>query len=204
MGGSAPAAMVPSRPGHRPGYADISKPPGGPLPPAATRAALPGALAPARPPSYHGKDSERTVAALVGQDLQRARELLGSGGASVVAVRRGELLASEPGNRLVPLLRLVQSVGPGLTGAAVADRVVGRAAALVLVHWGVAGVFGEIMSESAGRVLAGRHVLHLWGTLVPFIANPAGALCPMEAMVQDITDPGAAFLLLKSALARHL
>jgi hypothetical protein len=142
------------------------------------------------------------VAALVDLDLQRARELLGAGEAAVLAVHHGELLAAEPGSRLLPLLRLVHRLGPRLAGACVADRVVGRAASLILLHWGVAGVFGEVMSESASQLLAGRHLPHSWGKLVPFIATPTGALCPMETMVQDITDPQAAFLRLQAALAK--
>lgn len=150
-----------------------------------------------------GETDAKRVAALVEQDLQQAKELLG-GGAAVVAVHRGKLLAAEPGSRLLPLLRLVQKAGPRLLGASVADRVVGRAAALILLRCGVAGVFGEVMSEGASQLLAGRSVPHSWGTLVPFIATPAGSLCPMEAIVQDTSDPEAASLLLHTALARYL
>ncbi|MEW6524014.1 MAG: DUF1893 domain-containing protein [Bacillota bacterium] len=144
------------------------------------------------------------MTALVGEDLQRARELLQTTGATVVAVCQGNLLGAEHGSRLLPLLRLIRRLGHGLAGASVADRVVGRAAALMLLHAGVAGVFGEVMSEGARQALAGKNVTHQWDELAPAITTPAGATCPMEAMVQDTTEPEEAFKRLERVLARFL
>lgn len=82
-----------------------------------------------------------------------------------------------------------------------ADRLIGRAAALLLLAAGVKAVYGEVMSEEAHHLLSDAGVRTEYGTLVPEILNRAGtAPCPMEKAAAAVTDPAEALPVLRQAL----
>ena len=84
---------------------------------------------------------------------------------------------------------------------AAADRLIGRAAALLLLAAGVKAVYGEVMSEEAHRLLSDAGVRTEYGTLVPKILNRAGtAPCPMEKAAAAVTDPAEALPVLRKAM----
>ena len=81
------------------------------------------------------------------------------------------------------------------------DRLIGRAAALLLLAAGVKAVYGEVMSEEAHRLLSDAGVRTEYGTLVPKILNRAGTgPCPMEQAAAAVTDPAEALPVLRQAL----
>ena len=81
------------------------------------------------------------------------------------------------------------------------SRLIGRAAALLLLAAGVKAVYGEVMSEEAHRLLSDAGVRTEYGTLVPKILNRAGtAPCPMEQAAEAVTDPAEALPVLRQAL----
>lgn len=82
----------------------------------------------------------------------------------------------------------------------VADKVIGRAAALLLLKGGIKGLYAKVISTSAKEVLAGKLELH-FEQEVPRILNRAGnGYCPMETAMQGITDPEEAFAVLRQKL----
>ena len=81
-----------------------------------------------------------------------------------------------------------------LKGFSAADKIVGKAAALLFVLAGVRAVYGEVMSEAGLQVLQKHQVPCSYSTLAPYIINRKGdGICPMEETVQTISDPKAAF-----------
>ena len=79
----------------------------------------------------------------------------------------------------------------------VSDRIVGKAAAMILVHFGVGAVYGDTMSRLAARFLASRNVRHEHRVLVDEIA------CRTEALLRDEGDPARAYdLILQRARMR--
>lgn len=84
-----------------------------------------------------------------------------------------------------------------LRGFSVADLVVGKAAAMLFVKCGIAGVFAKVLSESGKAVLEKHDVPFEFEVLTEKIINRAGTdICPMEKAVSDAEDPEAAYLLL--------
>ncbi|HYF92350.1 MAG TPA: DUF1893 domain-containing protein [Symbiobacteriaceae bacterium] len=123
-----------------------------------------------------------------------AADLLRNSTHSVVAVSPdGTLLGSADGKGVRPFMTLALELGPALRGAALADKVVGRAVALGCVHFGVASVFGFVMSDGARAILGAAGIPHTYDRTVPFIRNREGTgLCPVEALMVDLTDPAVA------------
>ena len=111
-------------------------------------------------------------------DFERAVSLLHRDGYTCVLCDRDRVLTSRE-HGLAPLIRLLDT-NESLQDMAAADRLIGRAAALLLLAAGVKAVYGEVMSEEAHRLLSDAGVRTEYGTLVPEILNRAGtAPCPM-------------------------
>ncbi|MGI5894640.1 MAG: DUF1893 domain-containing protein [Candidatus Merdivicinus sp.] len=85
----------------------------------------------------------------------------------------------------------------------VADTVVGKAAALLLVLSGASAVYGKVMSQSAVQVFQTYNVPYQYGTLVDYIQNRTGdGMCPLEDSVRDVSDPEIAWEKIEQRIAQ--
>ena len=122
-------------------------------------------------------------------DLELARALLiAEKDLTLVAVRGDEVITStESGIR--PVLEWVRE-GRDLTGFSVADKIVGKAPALLYAALGPTAVFSPVMSWTARAVLLCAGIATSYDQLVPHIQNHAkDGQCPMDAAVTDVFDP---------------
>ena len=118
-------------------------------------------------------DLDRTRAALPGHTLALCR-----GGEVVTSDRRG----------VMPMLGFLRE-GRDLSGFCAADRVVGRAAAMLFAKAGVRAVFAEVMSDGAAALLAAHGIDALCDVRTAAIENrQKTGLCPMESAVAGIED----------------
>lgn len=91
-----------------------------------------------------------------------------------------------------PLLDALDA-GLDTRGCIAVDRIVGRAAAFLYIHMGVAAVTAEVMSRGACELLAAHSIGASMHTLTDAIVNRRGdGLCPMEIATADTDDPTAA------------
>ena len=133
-------------------------------------------------------------------DLSRAVRLLHDSGAACVFVR-GDSVITRTETGIAPLLHCMEAQ-LDLRGYSVADKIVGKAAALLFTAMGVAAVHGTVMSEGGARVLAQNKIPHSCDTPTKQIINRTKTdICPMEKAAAGIDDPQAAYALLQSALA---
>lgn len=99
--------------------------------------------------------------------------------------------------RLMTLAEEGFSLEKGFT----ADKVVGKAAAFLMVYLGAKNVYAETLSRQAYTVLEKYGVNFSYKYLVPFIINRAGNdICPMEKAVLDADNPKEAYKLLEQKL----
>lgn len=133
-------------------------------------------------------------------DLARAT-LLSTEGATCVAVRNDEVaITRERGVK--PLLQWI-SEGRSFEGWSVADKVVGKAPALLYVQLKPAVVYAIAMSEAARDILLENGIACGCDDLVPFIVNRAGdGQCPMDACVAGISDPHKAERAIRECVRR--
>ena len=105
----------------------------------------------------------------------------------------GELLTSDARGILPPLQWLREDPAL-LRGAEAADRIVGKAAALLFAHGGVKFLWAECISESAIAFLDRAGISYAYAERVERIMNREGAgMCPMEQKALGIDDPAEAF-----------
>ncbi len=132
-------------------------------------------------------------------DLERAKELLVSTGSTCVLCR-DELVYQTTARGVRPLVDWLES-GEDTCGFSAADKVVGKAAALMYCLLGVRRVYGQVMSSAAVKVLRRNGIEAYWGTLTEFIRNRTGSgLCPMETATAHIDDPDEALPVILATL----
>lgn len=123
-------------------------------------------------------------------DLERAKTLLAQ---NTCVLCKDETLHTSQKTGIAPMLDWLAE-GMELTGFSVADKIVGKAAALLFVLAGVNEVYGEVMSEGGLAVLQTHGIPCAYGKLTPYIINRKGdGICPMEQTVQAIDDPELAY-----------
>lgn len=122
-------------------------------------------------------------------------------GLSLMVVQDSSVVYSSKQEGLIPLLDAINSGKPYLVDALVIDKIVGRAAALLLCFGKSKTVIAEIMSEKAVEVLDIHGLEHDCEKLVPCILNKDSTdLCPFERLVERIYDPEEGYRLLSGRL----
>ena len=122
-------------------------------------------------------------------DLDLARALLiANKQATLVAVRGDEIYTcTERGVK--PLLKWVLD-HKSLRGFSVADKVVGKAPALLYAILGPEAVFSPVMSWTGRAVLLASGIATSYDLLVPHISNRSRTgQCPMEDTVANVWEP---------------
>ncbi len=87
-------------------------------------------------------------------------------------------------------------------GCSVADKIIGKASAMLLTLSGVKEVYTPVLSRSGQEIFEKYHVAYEYDELVDYIVNRKGdGMCPMEMTVKDIDDMNEAYEALKKKLA---
>ncbi len=95
----------------------------------------------------------------------------------------GRLVFSSVKDRLAPLIEYIGSLAHSFQGVCILDRVVGNAAALLLIRAACREVFSETGSEHAAATLSAAGIAFRFDKTVPFILNDsADGMCPMEKL----------------------
>ncbi len=134
-------------------------------------------------------------------DLEKAKSLLDSSDCTCVLCR-GQTVYESRRRGVAPLMEHLEK-GTDLKGFSAADKVVGRATALLYVLLGITALYARIMSQSALEVLEQHRLPCTYGQLVPAIRNRTGdGFCPMETATAHIADPAQAPEAIRRALAQ--
>lgn len=125
-------------------------------------------------------------------DIENAKHLITQGNATLVLCRGDETVISEK-RGIAPMLDFIAEKRV-LNGFAAADKIVGKAAAMLFVLAGIKKVYAEVLSESAVEVLKENGIEYSYGVLTERIINRKGTgICPMEQTVENISVPMQAY-----------
>ena len=84
------------------------------------------------------------------------------------------------------LHRLLMQEPEILSGASLADKVVGKGAAALMIVGEVAWVYADVISQAAMELFDQSQVEVQYGEIVPNIINRAGTdICPVEKLCRD-------------------
>ena len=134
------------------------------------------------------------------QAVASAVQLLRDGQAACVVLRNGEIVRTESGRGVAPMIRLYED--SALQGAYVADKIVGKAAAMLMTLGGVSGCYALTVSRAALDWFSVYNIPVEYEVCAEYIVNRAGdGMCPMEQTVKDLNDPSEALTALKQKIA---
>lgn len=133
------------------------------------------------------------------QDLEISKTKLSEKELTLCIVKNNGVVFESVLRGISGFLKAVEKLGDRLEGASVADRVAGRAIALLCVYAKVRAVYAVTLSERGKAVFEEYAVHHEWDNLVESILDVDRAgMCPFEKLATEISDPAEAYKKLKA------
>ncbi len=119
---------------------------------------------------------------------KEATEILKNEKATLVAINGKEIYISHS-RGVAPILEKIDENPSFFCGASVADKVIGKAAAMLLSKYKIAAIHAQLISEKAIEYFECTPIDVTYGELVPYIINRDKTdMCPMEKCVLNTTD----------------
>ncbi len=130
------------------------------------------------------------------KSLLKAKNTMEEGGYSLVIVRDEKVLfVSYKGGVLGLMDALSRRID--LLGSFASDKVVGKAASLLMLYGGIKGVYTPIISTKALEFLKERGIYVMADNTVPFIGHDKGVMCQMEKLCWNIENPIEGYEIIK-------
>lgn len=130
-------------------------------------------------------------------NLEKAKNNLGEHKISIVS---STLSLTSDLRGVMPIIDFINK-GYDLSGASVADLVVGKAAAMLFIKAGIKDIDTIIISKPALKVLEEHHITVKYEKIVDNIINrDKTGLCPFESLVLDVDDVSIAYKLIVEKL----
>ncbi len=136
-------------------------------------------------------------------NLELAQKIFESDAYAFVLVHHGQVLATGTRDGIGELLDAVAQHDKALRGASLADKVVGKAVAMVAAYAGIADVYTPLGSDAAAAVLRAHNIPFIAARTVPLIQNKRNdGACPMERLTMPLTEPHEAVAALQNFVAQ--
>ena len=134
-------------------------------------------------------------------NIQRIKEMFAQNQFTCI-LSNGDTTYTSTLTGISPMVEFL-SQGIHLEGYFAADKIVGKAAALLFALAGVHGIYAPVMSKDAVDIFSRFSIQYEYDELTNMIINRAGdGPCPMEQTVAQIEDPNEAFEAIKQTLKR--
>lgn len=135
------------------------------------------------------------------KELDKVKELLIDENLKFVLIKDDRIIKSND-RGVKPLLDLIRSK-EDVRGFSAADKVVGKAAALLYLKLGVREIYARLISKEAVNLFKENGVYYEYTSIQPFIKNrDLTDMCPMDKSVRSISDPDKAFIAISETVRR--
>jgi hypothetical protein len=132
-------------------------------------------------------------------DLNLAKNRLIQKGLSLVIVKDAKVFFETESHGISDLVKAIEKLRDDAKGSSVADRIVGRAAALLFVFSGVKAVFAVTASDGGIEVLKKNSVFCEYESRVTSVLNLKRTdVCPFEKLVAKLSSPEKAYEMLRA------
>jgi len=127
-------------------------------------------------------------------DLETAKKRLHTELAALAIVKEGEIIFETRSRRISGFLEAIDRLGPKLENASIADRIVGKAVALLCVYVRARAVYADVLSRKGKALLDSKGIVCEWNELVENILDlNKSKLCPFEQAAGDVSDAVEAY-----------
>ncbi len=135
-------------------------------------------------------------------DLELAMELLESKEFTLVVVKDGKVIYKSNKRGIYPIYKLVTVFSNKIKGASLADKVIGRAAAMLCKKAGIKLVYTDLISKPAIKLLNGIELEYK--KAVPHILNrEKNDRCPMEKLSVEVDNVQELILKIEEFLKKN-
>lgn len=135
------------------------------------------------------------------KDIDIAKELFKKEQLSLAIIKNGEIIFTNSDFGIKPMYIATMEFKDSLKGASVADKVIGRAAAMLLKYAEIKELHTDLISEKAVEVLDNSNIKYEYEEKAEYIINRDNTgMCPVEAMslntdnIEELLSNIAAFL----------
>ena len=119
-------------------------------------------------------------------DLDLAKEILDNECLTLAIVKNGSIICTSSERGIKPLYTLVNSMKEELKDSSVADKAIGRAAAMLYEYAEIKELHTKLISEKAVDVLKRTTILYEFERSVPYIKNrDKTGMCPVETLSSE-------------------
>jgi len=136
-------------------------------------------------------------------DLEIATRILLEKDLTLVIVKNGVEIFQTDSHRISGFIKAIDILGTQLATASVADRVAGKALALLCVYSQVQAVYAEVMSKKAKSLFDNYKISCEGNELVDNVLDvEKKEVCPFERIAEKIKDPEQSYSTFKALLEK--
>jgi hypothetical protein len=136
------------------------------------------------------------------KDFDIAKNKLLSGNRVLVVVKNERVLFETNASGVHGFLIALDKIGKNIEGSALADKIVGEAAAQLCAYSHVKEVYAIVLSQRGKDVLEKNRIRYEFKNLVPHILNMKQTdLCPYEKLVAGSKSPKEAYERLRKGIS---
>jgi hypothetical protein len=122
---------------------------------------------------------------------------------NLLIFKKGEIIYSSKKGGMAPLLEAIDQLGlEKLVNSTVVDKIVGKAAALLIAYFKAEEVYTKLLSRGAVKVLEAGGISYAAERVIDYIRDKEDKdICPFERMVLEIEDPHEGYKKIKANLS---
>ncbi len=137
------------------------------------------------------------------QDVEIAKNQLYNKNLTLAIVKNGIIIFQTDSHRISGFIGAIEKFGIQLRGASVADRVAGKAIALLCVYAGINQVYAEVLSKKAQIIFEENKIMFSWKEIIDNVLDFDKAnVCPFEKVAADISNPNESYDTFKALLEK--
>lgn len=122
-------------------------------------------------------------------NLEIVKEKLYENNASLVVLYSNGECKEYYQNRINDIKEILKENNNALSGAIIADKVIGKVAGSILTVAGVKEIYADVMSKYAIPVLEANNIKYEYKNLTEYVINNTKTgMCPMENKYKDESD----------------
>jgi formylmethanofuran dehydrogenase subunit E len=140
-------------------------------------------------PLLHKEKSDEAI-----EDLKTAKNRLTNNNVNLCIMKGGKILFESRSHGVAGFLKAVEKHEGNLEGSCIADKIVGKAIALLCVHFKIGAVYADTLSRPAETVFERFSLYAEYGSLVDNVLDAKRtSLCPFEQLIRNVLDPDDAY-----------
>jgi len=120
------------------------------------------------------------------EDIELAKKYLEEDNLALAVVKNGELIYKSQEKGIKPMYFLAVNEKGILKGTSIADKVIGKGAAMLCSYIGAKELYAQLISEGAIEVLEEENIVYTYDRICPYIKNREKSdMCPVEKIATE-------------------